>query len=59
MDKIQVRRKYIDLQAPCQTLIATGKCLGCTALENPEFTGNKNCKYAKEKEWENITIEKQ
>ena len=31
--------KYPSLTEPCKS------CLGCQRLENPNFTGDKNCKY--------------
>ena len=31
--------KYKELQEPCKS------CLGCMRLENPNFTGDINCKY--------------
>lgn len=31
--------KYKELQEPCKN------CLGCMRLEDPNFTGDKNCKY--------------
>lgn len=43
--------KYKPLEEPCK------KCLGCQRLENPNFTGDKNCKYAeKEVEWKQERI---
>lgn len=30
-----------ELQEPCKS------CLGCMRLENENFTGDKNCKYAR------------
>ena len=38
--------KYAKLIPSCKKVIESGRCLGCTALENPNFIGNKNCKYA-------------
>ena len=35
--------KYKPLIEPCKS------CLGCQRLENPDFTGDKNCKYAEKK----------
>lgn len=29
----------------CRRAISSGRCLGCTALENPNFIGNVNCRY--------------
>lgn len=37
--------KYPPLIEPCKS------CLGCQRLENPNFTGDKNCKYAEKVEW--------
>ena len=42
---------YKELKEPCKSLIEKEKCLGCERLADPNFTGDKNCKYAKEKEW--------
>ena len=39
--------KYLELQEPCKSLIENNKCLGCTALENPNFVSNKDCPYAR------------
>ena len=39
--------KYKNLQEPCKTAISQEKCLGCNNLENPNFTGDKNCIYLK------------
>ena len=41
--------KYPELIEPCKSAIKEGKCLGCQALEQINFIGNKNCKiYEKE-----------
>lgn len=40
MNKIS---EYKELKEPCKTLIKKGICLGCVALENPNFTGRANC----------------
>jgi len=37
--------QYRDLKEPCYSAILTGRCLGCNKLEDPNFTGDKNCKY--------------
>lgn len=29
----------------CRKAIESGRCLGCTALENEDFIGNINCEY--------------
>lgn len=42
---------FKELKEPCKSLIAKNKCLGCNRLEDPNFTGDKNCKYAKENIW--------
>ena len=44
--------KYPPLKSPCK------ECeLKCFRLENPNFTGDKNCKYAeKEVEWKQERI---
>lgn len=39
--------KYPELIQSCKKAISEGRCLGCTALEDPEFRGNPNCKFAK------------
>ena len=39
--------KFEELKEPCKTLIEKGICLGCSALENPYFVGNKDCRYSK------------
>ena len=45
--------KYPNLKEPCKSAIAEGRCLGCQALEDPFFTGNKKCKlYEKRKMFE-------
>lgn len=31
----------------CRKAIESGRCLGCTALENEDFIGNINCEYNK------------
>lgn len=36
-----------DLIEKCKKAIETEKCLGCQALENPNFKGNSNCMYLK------------
>lgn len=46
-DNGENEKLYKELEEPCKSLIDKGKCLGCQALENPEFKGNKNCIYAK------------
>ena len=38
---------YLPLIRECKEAIEENRCLGCTALENPYFMGNKNCEYAK------------
>ena len=45
--------KFRELKDPCKTLIEEGRCLGCMRLCLPEFTGDENCKIAKEnrKDW--------
>lgn len=39
--------KYKQLIDSCRRAIESGRCLGCQALENPDFIGNPNCKYNK------------
>ncbi len=31
----------------CKKAIETGRCLGCQALEDKNFTGNPNCRFGK------------
>lgn len=40
--------KYKPLIEPCKS------CLGCQRLENPNFTGDKNCKYQEKEYKENF-----
>jgi hypothetical protein len=42
--------KYLPLVETCK------KCLGCQRLENPNFTGDKNCKYAEKENWKQERI---
>ncbi|MBR3697575.1 MAG: hypothetical protein IKM97_04885 [Clostridia bacterium] len=54
--------KYLPLIESCKEAIANNWCLGCQALENPNFRGNYYCKYNKEpsadeKPKENIGIQ--
>lgn len=39
--------EYKDLINKCKKAITEGRCLGCQALENPNFIGNPNCRYSK------------
>lgn len=39
--------KYQELIESCKKAIAEGRCLGCTALEDLFFEGNRNCIYGK------------
>lgn len=39
--------KYKQLIYSCRRTIESGRCLGCQALENPDFIGNPNCIYSK------------
>lgn len=39
--------KYMQLNDKCKKAIENEWCLGCQALENPNFTGNPNCKHNK------------
>ena len=39
--------KYPELIDSCKKAIEDGRCLGCTALENPSFRGNPNCEYGR------------
>lgn len=34
-----------ELKEPCKSAIKEERCLGCCQLENPDFTGDKECKY--------------
>ena len=36
-----------ELIESCRKAIEENRCLGCTALENPYFVGNKDCRYSK------------
>lgn len=36
---------YKELKEPCKSALANGRCLGCTALESPDFESNNNCIY--------------
>ena len=45
---------YIPLIKECKEAITTGRCLGCQNLEDPNFMGNKNCKYLKINEGEQM-----
>ena len=36
-----------ELIENCKKAIESGRCLGCIELENPNFTGNPNCKYSR------------
>lgn len=38
--------KYKELKNPCKKLIEKNLCLGCNKLEDPDFTGDKECIYA-------------
>lgn len=40
--------RYLPLIDACQKAIVNNWCLGCQALENPDFRGNYCCKYNKE-----------
>ncbi len=31
----------------CRKAIESGRCLGCQALEDKNFTGNPNCRFGK------------
>ena len=42
--------KYPPLIETCK------KCLGCQRLEDPKFTGDKNCKYAEKEIWKQEEI---
>lgn len=37
----------VELIKECKEAIKNNRCLGCTALENPKFMGNKNCEQLK------------
>ncbi len=39
--------EYLPLIKECKEAIEQGRCLGCIALENPYFMGNKNCEHNK------------
>ena len=42
--------KYPPLEPPCNN------CLGCMRLENPNFTGDKNCRWQEKKKTGNDWI---
>lgn len=42
-----MQKMYKDLINECKNAISSGRCLGCTALENPNFIGNPNCEFCK------------
>lgn len=37
--------KYKELIESCRRAIEENRCLGCTALEDENFIGNRNCEY--------------
>ena len=39
--------KYPELIKECKKTIESGRCLGCTALEDINFRGNLNCEFNK------------
>lgn len=39
-----------ELKGKCKEYLEKGLCLGCERLAIPEFTGDDNCKYIKERE---------
>lgn len=41
---ITMERQLIE---SCRKAIESGRCLGCTALEDEKFIGNINCEYSK------------
>lgn len=41
---------YKNLKGKCKEYIEQEKCLGCERLSYPEFEGNDNCPYIKERE---------
>lgn len=41
---------YPELQGKCAEYIREEKCLGCERLSMPNFTGDDNCKWIKERE---------
>lgn len=43
-----------ELEEPCRSAIAEGRCLGCSKLEIETFHGEKECEYGKRrwsKDW--------
>lgn len=42
--------RFKELQEPCKSAIKSNKCLGCNKLEDPDFTGDKECIYAKKED---------
>ena len=46
-----------ELKGKCKEYLEKGLCLGCERLAMPEFIGDDNCKYIKEREaYENWRI---
>ena len=41
---VVMKRQLIE---SCKKAIESGRCLGCTALEDENFIGNINCEYSK------------
>lgn len=37
----------MELTQSCKKAIESGRCLGCQALEDENFTGNPNCRFGK------------
>ena len=47
----KMSEKYKPLESPCK------ECeLKCFRVENPNFTGDKNCKYAEKENWKQERI---
>lgn len=47
--------KYTELIESCKKAIESGRCLGCTGLEQFSFKGNPNCPYKMPSTQESIT----
>lgn len=44
--------RYREIEEPCKSAIAEGRCLGCNKLELEGFIGDRECKmYEKKKEY--------
>ena len=53
IDRKEERRKRIKYPPLIETC---KKCLGCQRLEDPNFTGDKSCKYVEKENWKQERI---